>query len=131
VIDTALPPSRLRLNVATPDSTATSGVPPGASMSTPSWLRPPDRGAPQVSANDLGPATGHTIPTPASGAGGGGGVGAAGAGVAPGEAPDESSGVVVPPPSLSFDEPADDELPEDELPEDTFGSAAAAAAATR
>ena len=42
----------------------------GDIMSTPSWLRPPDHAAPQVSANARGPAIGHTIPPPAFDGGG-------------------------------------------------------------
>src|SRR6185436_12982612 len=34
-------------------------------MSTPSWLRPAERAAPQVSANARGPAIGQIIPEPA------------------------------------------------------------------
>ena len=34
-------------------------------MSTPSWLRPPERDAPQVLLNARGPATGQAIPLPA------------------------------------------------------------------
>ncbi len=41
-------------------------------MSTPSWLRPAERAAPQVSANARGPAIGQIMPLPAFDAGGSG-----------------------------------------------------------
>ena len=46
----------------TPRSEASSGVPMGAKMSLPSWLRPPERGAPKVLENVCGSATGKTKP---------------------------------------------------------------------
>ena len=59
-------------------------------MSTPSWLRPPERDAPQVSLKECGPAIGQTMPLPAFAGGatstgrwtGAGAVGAAGGGTA-------------------------------------------------
>ena len=53
--------SGVERKLAYPAVTATSGVPLAAIMSTPSWVRPPERGAPQVSVKAWGPATGHTI----------------------------------------------------------------------
>ena len=44
-----------------PLATAYKGVPDLAMMSTTSWLRPPERGACQVSANQHGPSTGNTV----------------------------------------------------------------------
>ena len=44
-----------------PLATAYRGVPDLAMMSTPSWRRPPERGACQVSANQHGPSTGNTV----------------------------------------------------------------------
>src|SRR4249919_181812 len=61
---------------AKPETTATTGVPNGLIMSTPSCLRPPGRGAPNESPNALGPATGQIHDPPVitgSGAGSGGG----------------------------------------------------------
>ena len=60
---------------------ATVGVPDAAIMSTPSWARPPERGAPKLSTNETGPWTGHTMPpapTRPEPTGGGGGVAVAG-----------------------------------------------------
>ncbi len=70
-----LPPSRVCLNCTDPLTTATSGVPAGLIMSTPSCDRPPDLAAPHVSPNAFGPLTGQ-LNDPVTGAGFGAGTGA-------------------------------------------------------
>ena len=60
------------MNSTLPETTATSGVPVRASMSTPSCERPPERAAPHVSLYADDPATGQTMPLRGGGGGGGG-----------------------------------------------------------
>src|ERR671911_48010 len=68
------PPSELPRWSTRPLAGATVGVPEAAIMSTPWWVRPPERAAPKLSTNDAAPCTGHTN---AAGAGAGGGTAAA------------------------------------------------------
>src|SRR5918995_7092854 len=75
------PPSELPRWSTRPLAGATVGVPEAAIMSTPWWVRPPERAAPKLSTNDAAPCTGHTN---AAGAGAGGGTAAGGVGGAPG-----------------------------------------------
>src|SRR5918995_6707944 len=65
------PPSELPRCSTRPLTGATVGVPEAAIMSTPWWVRPPERAAPKLSTNDTAPCTGQTNAALA-GAGGGG-----------------------------------------------------------
>src|SRR5205085_2200843 len=97
VSQTEFPPSGVCLKLTEPDTTATSVVPDPAIMSTPWCRRPPERGAPHVSAYATAPCTGHTIP----GLGGGGGAGGSGVGAGAGASPPALSEPALSEPALS------------------------------